>query len=83
MLHGLKLSALRIADFAKRCIPYLVWWGQCLAPLSDSLQPYSAHSWELHSWTVTTGFAFPLEATPYRWGLVNLYVCTSVIVISR
>ncbi|KAI4626236.1 uncharacterized protein J4E87_004736 [Alternaria ethzedia] len=47
--------------------------------IHDSLNPYGS----LEQGRGTTGLSFPLEDTADDWHLVNLWGCTSVVVISR
>ncbi|KAI4664638.1 uncharacterized protein J4E79_002936 [Alternaria viburni] len=50
-----------------------------LDQIEDSLNPYGS----LEQGRGTTGLSFPLEDTADDWHLVNLWGCTSVVVISR
>ncbi|KAI4917827.1 hypothetical protein J4E85_009919, partial [Alternaria conjuncta] len=50
-----------------------------LDQIEDSLNPYGS----LEQGRGTTGLTFPLEDTADDWHLVNLWGCTSVVVISR
>ncbi|KAI4959161.1 hypothetical protein J4E86_002883 [Alternaria arbusti] len=50
-----------------------------LDQIDDSLNPYGS----LEQGRGTTGLTFPLEDTADDWHLVNLWGCTSVVVISR
>ncbi|KAI4693505.1 uncharacterized protein J4E88_001878 [Alternaria novae-zelandiae] len=50
-----------------------------LTTIRDSLNPYGS----LEQGRGTTGLSFPLEDAADDWHLVNLWGCTSVVVISR
>jgi hypothetical protein len=78
-----QFAALDIADFAKGVhfswTGGVSWWLR----VHISRSPRRLEHGKEAEGKTTTGVTHPLEDTPNSWSLVDLYGCTSVIVISR